>query len=164
MVLPKLDRNGNRILLHRIADTRPFQYIFNDSIKLLLMTIDASLYTDGCLPGYVFVFDMQSMRFGHIARLSINSIRRFFEYLQEGMPIRLKAIHILNTVWFMDKLLALARPFMSRKIYEMVTMEEKKKKKRRGKERKNQSVFRVSTRFGSLAQLIITTDSLSFTS
>lgn len=119
-MLPKPDQNGNRILFHRLADSRPSQYMFNDGVKLLLMSIDASLYTDGCSTGYIFLFDMVGVRLGHLIRPSINNIRKFFEYLQEGMPVRLKAIHILNAVWFMDKVLALIRPFMKRELYEMV--------------------------------------------
>lgn len=119
-MLPKLDQNGNQILFHRLADSRPSQYMFNDGIKLLLMSIDANLYTDGCSAGYIFLFDMTGVRLGHLTRLSINSIRMFFEYLQEGLPVRLKAIHVLNAVWFMDKFLALIRPFMKQELYEMV--------------------------------------------
>lgn len=120
-MLPKPDHNGHRIIFHRILDTQPAHYVFNDGIKLLLMSVDASLYTDGCSPGYVFLFDMQGVRLGHLMRLSINSIRRYFEYLQEGMPVRLKAIHVLNAVWFMDKVLALIKPFMKQELYDMVT-------------------------------------------
>lgn len=119
-MLPKLDQSGNRIIFHRLADSRPSQYVLNDGVKLLIMSIDASLYTDGCSAGYIFLFDMTGVRLGHLTRLSINSIRRFFEYLQEGMPVRLKAIHVLNAVWFIDKVLALIRPFMKRELYEMV--------------------------------------------
>ncbi|XP_025994510.2 clavesin-2 isoform X2 [Solenopsis invicta] len=120
VMLPKPDKNGNRIIFHRLADSRPSEYMFNDGIKLLLMSIDASLYTDGCSPGYIFLFDMVGVRLGHLPRLSINSIRRFFEYLQEGMPVRLKGIYVLNAVWFMDKVLALIKPFMKRELYEML--------------------------------------------
>ncbi|XP_025161278.1 alpha-tocopherol transfer protein-like isoform X2 [Harpegnathos saltator] len=118
--LPRPDRNGHRIIFHRLADTRASQYMFNDGIKLLLMSIDADLYTEGCSPGYVFLFDMHGVGLGHLTRLSINSIRRYFEYIQEGMPVRLKAIHIVNVVWFMDKILALIRPFMKRELYDML--------------------------------------------
>lgn len=118
--LPKPDRNGSRIIFHRLADSRPSQYMFNDGIKLLLMSTEASLYTEGCSPGYIFLFDMENVRLGHLAKLSINSIRWFFEYLQDAMPVRLKAIHVLNAVWFMDKILALIRPFMKRELYEML--------------------------------------------
>lgn len=120
VAFPKPDRNGNQIIFHRLADTRSSQYIFNDGIKLLLMSVDMNLNLNGCAPGYIFFFDMQGASLGHLTRLSINSIRKFFEYLQEGMPVRLKAIHIVNVVWFMDKVLALLRPFMKREFYEML--------------------------------------------
>ncbi|KAG8039898.1 hypothetical protein G9C98_000627 [Cotesia typhae] len=116
--LPKSDKNGNRIIFHRLADTRPNQYMFNDGIKLLQMSVDGSLYYEGCTPGYIFLFDMQGVGLGHLTRLSITSIRRFFEYLQEGLPVRLKGIHVLNAVWFMDKILALIRPFMKRELFD----------------------------------------------
>lgn len=86
------------------------------------MSIDANLYTEGCSPGYVFLFDMQGVGLGHLMKLSINSIRKFFEYIQEAMPVRLKAIHVLNTVWFMNKVLALIKPFMKQELYDMVTI------------------------------------------
>ncbi|GAB1861430.1 Retinaldehyde-binding protein 1-like protein 2 [Camponotus japonicus] len=120
VAFPKPDQNGSRIIFHRLADSRSSRYMFNDGIKLFLMSIDADLYTEGCSPGYVFLFDMHNVRLGHLTRLSISSIRWFFEYLQDGMPVRLKAIHILNAVWFMDKIITLIRPFMNREIYEML--------------------------------------------
>ncbi|XP_024870210.1 alpha-tocopherol transfer protein-like isoform X1 [Temnothorax curvispinosus] len=120
VMLPKPDKNGNRIIFHRLADSRPSKYVFNDGVKLLMMSVDASLYRNGCSAGYIFLFDMAGVRLGHLTRLSINSIRKFFEYLQEGMPVRLKAMHVLNAVWFMDKVLALIRPFMKRELYEML--------------------------------------------
>lgn len=120
IALPVPDPNGHRIIFHRLADTRPSRYMLNDGIKLLLMTVDVSLYTEGCSPGYVFLFDMTGVSMGHLTRLSMSSIRKFFEYIQEGMPVRLKSIHILNAVWFMDKVLALIRPFMKNELFEML--------------------------------------------
>ncbi|XP_034952687.1 alpha-tocopherol transfer protein-like [Chelonus insularis] len=120
VALPKPDRNGNHIIFHRLSDTRPNQYVFNNGIKLLQMSVDANLYTEGCSPGYIFLFDMQGVRLGHLTRLSISSIRRFFEYIQDGLPVRLKGIHVLNVVWFMDKVLALIKPFMKRELFDML--------------------------------------------
>lgn len=120
VALPKPDKNGYRIIFHRLADTTPSQYNLNDGIKLLQMSLDGSLYTEGCTPGYIFLFDMQGVRLGHLTRLSVTSIRRFFEYIQEGLPVRLKAIHVLNAVWFINKILALIRPFVKRELFDMV--------------------------------------------
>ncbi|KAK0087290.1 hypothetical protein PV325_001327 [Microctonus aethiopoides] len=120
VALPKPDKNGYRIIFHRLADTTPSQYNLNDGIKLLQMSLDGSLYTEGCTPGYIFLFDMQGVRLGHLTRLSVTSIRRFFEYIQEGLPVRLKGIHVLNAVWFINKILALIRPFVKRELFDML--------------------------------------------
>ena len=94
--------------------------MLNDGVKLLNMALDASIYSHGCSPGYIYLFDMHGAGLGHLMRLSITSIRRFFEYVQEALPVRLKAIHVLNTVWFMDKVLAIIKPFMKKELFDLV--------------------------------------------
>ncbi|KYN21598.1 PREDICTED: alpha-tocopherol transfer protein-like [Trachymyrmex cornetzi] len=119
-ILPKPDQNGNWIIVYRLADPRPSQYIFNDSLKLLFMSYDVSLYTNGCSEGYILLVDMAKTQFGHLIKLSINSLRKSLEYVQEGMPLRLKAIYVVNAPWFMDKVIALMRPFMKQKLFEII--------------------------------------------
>ncbi|KAL2715238.1 alpha-tocopherol transfer protein-like isoform X2 [Vespula squamosa] len=120
VMLPVPDPNGYSIIVHRLADTRASKYFLNDAIKLMMMTVDENLYIDGCCPGYVFLFDMAGVNIAHLTRISIGSIRKFFEYVQEGMPIRLKVIHIINVVGFMDKILSIMKPFMNSEILEML--------------------------------------------
>ncbi|XP_018301137.1 alpha-tocopherol transfer protein [Mycetomoellerius zeteki] len=119
-ILPKLDRNGNRIIIHRLIDSRPSQFIFNDDIKLQLMCIEASLYMNGCSEGYIILFDMIKTQFGHLFRSPMNGIRKFLEFIQEGIPVRLKGIYVVNAVWFMDKLIALVRPFIKEELFEII--------------------------------------------
>uniref|UniRef100_A0ABD2XKG1 CRAL-TRIO domain-containing protein n=1 Tax=Trichogramma kaykai TaxID=54128 RepID=A0ABD2XKG1_9HYME len=117
--LPKPDKQGNRIIFHGLADGAPSRYQFADSVKLLLMSMDASLHEVGCVPGHVFLFDMRGVGIGHLTRLSLAGIKRFFEYIQDAMPVRLKAIHVLNCVWFIDRVLALVKPFMKKELMDI---------------------------------------------
>ncbi|KYN38369.1 Alpha-tocopherol transfer protein-like protein [Trachymyrmex septentrionalis] len=119
-ILPKPDQNGNWIIVQRFMDPRPSQYIFNDNLKLLFMSYDANLYTNGCSEGCILLVDMAKTRFGHLTRLSINSLRKSIEYVQEGLPMRLKRIYVVNAPWFMDKVIALMRPFMKQELFEMI--------------------------------------------
>nr|XP_050857348.1 alpha-tocopherol transfer protein-like isoform X1 [Vespula vulgaris]XP_050857349.1 alpha-tocopherol transfer protein-like isoform X1 [Vespula vulgaris] len=118
--LPVPDPNGYSIIFHRLADTRASKYFLNDAMKLMMMTVDGNLYNDGCSPGYVFLLDMAGVNIAHLTRISIGSIRKFIEYVQEGMPVRLKAIHIINVVGFMDKILSIVKPFMNKEILELL--------------------------------------------
>ncbi|KAL7303038.1 hypothetical protein TKK_0004257 [Trichogramma kaykai] len=118
--LPKPDKQGNRIIFHGLADGAPSRYQFADSVKLLLMSMDASLHEVGCVPGHVFLFDMRGVGIGHLTRLSLAGIKRFFEYIQDAMPVRLKAIHVLNCVWFIDRVLALVKPFMKKELMDIL--------------------------------------------
>ncbi|XP_054282835.1 alpha-tocopherol transfer protein-like isoform X2 [Macrosteles quadrilineatus] len=117
---PVKDPHGYQIIFHRLKVFEPKHYVFNDGVKLLSMAIDACLQVEGTVPGYVFLFDMSGVKFGHITRLSISSLRKFFLYIQEGMPVRLKAIHILNTQPVIDKILLLVKPFMKKELYQLI--------------------------------------------
>lgn len=69
----------------------------------------------------IFLFDMKGVSLGHLLRIKISAIRKFFHYLQEGLPGKLKAIHILNVVGFFDKILSIMKPFMKAEIFKMVS-------------------------------------------
>lgn len=54
--------------------------------------------------------------------MSESSFINFFkhEYLQEGLPVRLKGIHVLNTQSIVDKIMMLIKPFMKKDLLSMV--------------------------------------------
>lgn len=118
--LPVPEPNGYRIIFKQLKDTNPNKYKLGDALKLLMMTVDATLYTEGCEPGYIFLFDMTGVSLGHLSTLSIGSIRKFFQYIQDGIPFRLKGIHILNATWILDKVLAIIRPFMKSEFFQLI--------------------------------------------
>lgn len=57
----------------------------------------------------------------HLTRVNLGSIKKFFAYLQEGVPGKLRAIHILNVVYFFDKILSMIKPFMRAEILKCVS-------------------------------------------
>jgi hypothetical protein len=42
--------------------------------------------------------------------------------LQEGLPVRLKGIHVLNTQSIVDKIMILVKPFMKKELLSMVNI------------------------------------------
>ncbi|GBP54369.1 Alpha-tocopherol transfer protein-like [Eumeta japonica] len=91
----------------------------------VIRSVDACLYKHGPSPGYIFLFDMRGVRFGHILRLNLGSLKKFFDYVQKGLPVRMKSIHVLNTEPLIDKILALIRPFMDRNLYDLIKLHNK---------------------------------------
>ncbi|XP_015369969.1 PREDICTED: alpha-tocopherol transfer protein-like [Diuraphis noxia] len=118
--LPIRSPNDYQIIYHKLRIFEANKYVFNDGVKLLIMAMDACFKVDGTCPGYIFLFDMRGVRLGHLTRLSISSLRKFFTFIQEGLPVRLKGIHVLNTQSIVDKIMMLLKPFMKKELLSMV--------------------------------------------
>ncbi|PZC77173.1 hypothetical protein B5X24_HaOG203651 [Helicoverpa armigera] len=86
---------------------------------------DLCLTKRGPQPGYMFLFDMRGVKFGHLTKVSLSTLRKFFQYVQEAMPVRMRAIHVLNTEPVLDKLMVLIRPFMDKKFFDMLKFHNK---------------------------------------
>lgn len=133
---------GFPIIFHRLSNSKPGNYHFDEAIKTFFMTIGKyNIFsktssnitnviilstTDACLnklgphKGIIFVFDMKEVRFSHLTRVRLASIKKFFHYLQEGLPGKLCQIHIVNVVSFFDRIISMIRPFMRAEIFKMV--------------------------------------------
>lgn len=60
------------------------------------------MFKSGPLNGVISIIDMRGSRFGHLFRPSISSMRKGLKLLQEGCPMDLKAVHVLNTFPFVN--------------------------------------------------------------
>ncbi|XKL64339.1 hypothetical protein PGB90_004425 [Kerria lacca] len=119
-IFPVRNPNGYQIIFHRLRICDASKYVFVDGVKLLAMAIDACNFVEGTLPGYVFLFDMKGVKLAHLTRLNLSQLKKFFSYVQEGLPVRLKAIHVLNTRPIIDKIMLLVRPFMKKELLNMI--------------------------------------------
>lgn len=63
---------------------------------------------------------MRNVRISHLTRVRVATIKKFFRYVQEGVPGTLCQIHVMNCVSFFDKILSLIKPFMRAEIFKMV--------------------------------------------
>ncbi|KAJ3665874.1 hypothetical protein Zmor_001339 [Zophobas morio] len=111
---------GYTILLTGLLDHRPEKYNYNNELLLLNLVYCLHVHKYGFAEGVIVIVDLQGGSLGHLARVNLSSQKCMFEHLQEGMPIRLKSIHVINAVPFMDKVMALVKPLMSSKLFQMV--------------------------------------------
>lgn len=109
-------------MIARVHDTDPSHFIFNDMIKKGLMVHDRDLWVNGTSPGYYFIGDATGVTFGHVARLNLVMIQKFINYIQEGFPERLLAIHIINTSPIVEVIFNMLKPFVKEAILKLVRL------------------------------------------
>lgn len=56
----------------------------------------------------------------HLLKAKLVVVRRFLHYLQDCLPVKLEAVHVLNTVFLVEKFLAWIRPFMKESLSKKV--------------------------------------------
>ncbi|XP_063709297.1 uncharacterized protein LOC134837836 [Culicoides brevitarsis] len=123
-VLPELTHNQHKVLLVKLHNTDPAALNFAEALKLFCLVVDIMLYEEGPPEGFVIAFDMTGIKFGHVLKLGIFTIKHFLNYLQGAMPVRIKGLQFFNTVPCTSKIVALCRPFMSQELYEMLNLHE----------------------------------------
>ena len=80
--MPKLTPTGNQIIFDRLAQFEPSKYVFADVCKAVIMSIEAAIYLSGPQQGYYIMFDMTGVRLGHLSRLNLRLLNKFFTYIQ----------------------------------------------------------------------------------
>lgn len=112
--------SGDIVIFHRLSSSRASDYVFDEAIKTFFMTTDMCLSIKGPRNGAIFLFDMKGVGLRHLLRVNLSSIRKFFHYVQECVPGKLRAVHVFNVVPFMDKVLSLIKPFIKAEILQNV--------------------------------------------
>ncbi|XP_050313257.1 alpha-tocopherol transfer protein-like [Anthonomus grandis grandis] len=118
--LPKLTPENYQVYWMKLIDCDPNHYNFSNQIRYFDMLEMLTLHKNGPQVGVQICIDMEGYVFGHLTRLSTSIIKKLLFYLQEAMPIRLKGIHFINPFPFIDKLLALMKPFMKKELLDML--------------------------------------------
>ncbi|BES98362.1 CRAL/TRIO domain [Nesidiocoris tenuis] len=121
-MVPKKTQAGYKVLVYRLVETDPSKFNLQDGLKAFFAFNDATLSEDGLCPGYIVILDMKGCSLGHLARVStqMQHIRTFMIYIQECHPARLKGVHVINSVSFIDKVLSLVKPLMQSELVQLL--------------------------------------------
>ena len=93
-----------------------------------LFILDSCLSKQGPQNGLIFLFDMKNVGIGHLTKLNGSTQKAFFRYMQEGLPAKLKSIHVLNASTIFKTVMAIAKPFVKAGILEKVCKDDYLKK------------------------------------
>ncbi|KAJ3651820.1 hypothetical protein Zmor_017829 [Zophobas morio] len=116
-VLPGKTPENYAIIFMKFLENNSENYNFLEELKYADMVCMLHLYQEGLSNGFLLVADCEELSFGHLLKHNPILIKKFAYYLQEAMPIRLKkGMHFFNPPPFMDKLLALLKPFLKNEL------------------------------------------------
>ncbi|KAK9500990.1 hypothetical protein O3M35_002133 [Rhynocoris fuscipes] len=118
--LPLRDPNGYYITYLALQDYDYSKFKLGDAVKLVFMAVDAILNCEGTSPGHIVLINIEGARLGHLTKFTPRLVKKLFEFIQEGIPIRLKAIHVINSFSIVDKFMILARPFIKKELLEIL--------------------------------------------
>ncbi|XP_014214645.1 alpha-tocopherol transfer protein-like [Copidosoma floridanum] len=118
--LEKRTPEGYGVMYSRLINLEPDRFVFNEGLRLYAMICELWLYQEGTIPGHVFVIDVQGVQMTHALRITPLALKKWLYYIQEAIPLRLKAMHFLNTTPVMDFILGLMKPFLKKELMEVL--------------------------------------------
>lgn len=72
--------------------------------------------------GEVPIFDMAGFTLKHLTCVVLSVLRVYMKYTQEAHPVRLRQIHVINCASYLDRIMALVRPFMRKEVAKVVSL------------------------------------------
>lgn len=110
------------MLYTRLINFDVDRFSYYDTIRLIHMIAELWILQEGTMKGHVMVCDIHGVRMSHALRIPLSGVKKSLYYLQEAAPIRLKALHYLNTTSVMDFMLALMKPFIKKELMDIVSI------------------------------------------
>uniref|UniRef100_A0A336LSG1 CSON003001 protein n=1 Tax=Culicoides sonorensis TaxID=179676 RepID=A0A336LSG1_CULSO len=123
-MLPQRTPDNHQIIIYRFKDTDPTKYSFINFVKIIGFSIETELLEHGPPEGFHLVIDVTGVKLGHITRANISETKLSMLYMQEGLPIRIAGFHFINVIPFMDRLMALIRPFAKNELAQKIHVHE----------------------------------------
>lgn len=85
------------LIFHRLSSHDAKTYSYDSAVKTFIMLTETDIYYNGPRSGVVYLFDLRGVGLMHLFKPSISSMRKGIQFLDEGMPIEIKAVHVLNS-------------------------------------------------------------------
>lgn len=109
-------------MVGQLVDTDPSHFFYNEHLAANIMTYDEFIWTHGSTPGIIGVMDGSNMTFGHMGRINIATMKKMTCYVQDALPIRLKALHVINMSPIVQKCFDMIKPCIQEKMMNMVRL------------------------------------------
>ncbi|CAH0726594.1 unnamed protein product, partial [Brenthis ino] len=106
-----------RVILLRVGQYDTNEYTFLELMSVLTLQEQICFMEDDNLvvAGTVNVVDLAGTKLGHYTQTSIKQLKNLITANQEAVPIRIRAVHFLNTPPFFETFFSIAKRFLNEK-------------------------------------------------
>lgn len=117
-VFPNRDQYGRRILLLELGKKWKHKEVSLDEVfKGCVLFLEAAmLEPETQVAGAIVIFDMDGLSMSQTWQFTPPFAKRIVDWLQDSVPIRVKAIHIVNQPKIFNLVFALFKPFFREKL------------------------------------------------
>lgn len=117
MIMPEKDVRGRPIFLFKIGSWNIMETSYVEMHRAVMLCLEhlAKDPTTQTL-GMVMLFDYANLTPEKVLSINVGLIRKGFEYLQDCMPMRMKAMYAVREGFAFDMIYALVKPFLKKKL------------------------------------------------
>ncbi|XP_031628252.1 alpha-tocopherol transfer protein-like isoform X2 [Contarinia nasturtii] len=118
VVFPNRDQLGRRILLLELGKRWKHKEVSLDEVfkGCVIFLEAATLEPETQVHGAVVIFDMNGLSLQQTWQFTPAFAKRIVDWLQDSVPLRIKAIHIVNQPKIFQVVFALFKPFLREKL------------------------------------------------
>ncbi|XP_058499419.1 alpha-tocopherol transfer protein-like [Solea solea] len=118
-VLPRPDPNGRYILCLRPGRWKPNDYPFVDNVRAIYLTLEKLIQPEETqVNGIVILADYTGVGMSQASNPGPFLAKKVVSILQDGFPIRIKAVNIINEPRIFKGIFAIIKPFLKEKMAE----------------------------------------------
>ncbi|XP_029467702.1 alpha-tocopherol transfer protein-like isoform X4 [Rhinatrema bivittatum] len=124
-VLPLSDTNGQRVVCIRPGRWIPSNYPITENIRAIYLTLEKLIQSEETqVNGIVILADYNGVGLSQASHFGPFMAKKVIGILQDGFPIRIKAVNIINEPRIFKGIFAILKPFLKEKIVNRLLPEE----------------------------------------
>ncbi|XP_065367084.1 alpha-tocopherol transfer protein-like [Calliphora vicina] len=114
-----LNDNGPRIFFFKFEGDIAKGLIDIEDLFCVLNAMHEIFLMDdpyACINGIVYILDMKNISISMASQFTPSFLRKIVQFYEKSLPLRIKAVHLLNTPGFFHSVLSILLPLLSEKL------------------------------------------------
>ncbi|XP_054157866.1 alpha-tocopherol transfer protein-like [Oppia nitens] len=121
-VLPKKCRSGEAVYAIRAGRWNPRKFNFDSLVAASIVTLEKAAIDEVVqINGLLCVIDMTDFGWSQLRRFGPSQAKKMVHIIDECLPIRFKAIHIVHESTLADIAFTILKPFLSEELRQKIT-------------------------------------------